>query len=514
MAIIDNSVKSRIRLFFLLLAVLPVLIGLTVFSLYLRARYFEENQLRILNTLQYQKLLIDAWLEDRAQDVTFISQLDFVAAGNLDAMEAFFQDYVHVHDEVYAVVYVTPDGKTAVDQSPRLGIDLSDRTYYKMAMQGKSWISNIVIGRQSGEPIIIFSSPVLGPQGDFNGLIFCPVKVHTLEHMISSYQVDGLSHSRLVDAAGYPLLGGGESPVLPLGKKQPYINDKGQQVIGASVPLDYKNWRLVGEAKVLDVLGNYYLQIGVFSAACLGALALLTPLILRLIHSISGPLIILSHYANAVRYGRPPDACPAPMHGSPVEIQTLRDSICAMVEQLNENMTRLEQLSNTDQLTGLHNRRYLENEGGRLAKICIRGGQPCSCLMIDLDYFKEVNDSHGHAAGDMALKAVAKTILDCCRESDLVARYGGEEFSVIAPNADAEHAFRIADRILTAMRSTSIDIGVESLRLMVSIGVAELSEQLQYGATPLEDMLSKADRALYGAKKQGRNRIVSYKNLE
>ncbi|MFW5734216.1 MAG: GGDEF domain-containing protein, partial [Oceanidesulfovibrio sp.] len=199
---------------------------------------------------------------------------------------------------------------------------------------------------------------------------------------------------------------------------------------------------------------------------------------------------------------------------APKEILDLQKAFCSMVAQLEDNTETMRRIAVTDQLTGMANRRKLEEEGTRIINTCMRANIHCSALLVDIDHFKRVNDTYGHAEGDRALVHVADIILDCCRVSDLVARYGGEEFVVIAPNADVSQAQALAERIRIKVEQYPLVIDDMPLQMTVSVGVAEYSMKPSYGLTPLDDVLGKADSALYTAKESGRNRVCRFMPLK
>ncbi len=168
----------------------------------------------------------------------------------------------------------------------------------------------------------------------------------------------------------------------------------------------------------------------------------------------------------------------------------------------------LEYESNTDALTKLYNRRYLDRSLADAVSFAQRYKLPLSVLLIDADHFKQINDNHGHHTGDLALIALAETIADTVRENDVVARYGGEEITVMTPNTAIEHAVELAERLRRKIEvSTAVPAGknseTETVPLRVSIGVASLSTKIQ----DAKSLLSSADEALYHAKLSGRNRV-------
>ncbi len=166
-------------------------------------------------------------------------------------------------------------------------------------------------------------------------------------------------------------------------------------------------------------------------------------------------------------------------------------------------LDRLKYLSITDDLTGVYNVRYywarLRYEYVR----SVRYGQPLSCLMADLDRFKDVNDKYGHRTGDEVLQRVAKAMSSTVREVDILARYGGEEFGVILPNTGAAGAVKCAENIRNAVAAADFRSGEAAIRVTVSLGAAVLTPEIQSE----EQLAVRADEGLLWAKRQGRNRV-------
>ncbi|MCG8014676.1 MAG: sensor domain-containing diguanylate cyclase [Candidatus Thiodiazotropha sp. 'RUGA'] len=178
-----------------------------------------------------------------------------------------------------------------------------------------------------------------------------------------------------------------------------------------------------------------------------------------------------------------------------------------------ENVTNRERLlisGLTDPLTELHNRRYLDRRLEEELSRSSRYRQPLSCLFIDADHFKRINDNYGHPAGDQVLRELAKRIRSQLRASDVATRYGGEEFAILLPQTNLSEALLLAERIRLEVNSHPIylDQG-ESLQLSVSIGVSETLPMLgkSHHKELGSHLLACADQALYIAKSKGRNRI-------
>ncbi|MBI3947569.1 MAG: diguanylate cyclase [Armatimonadetes bacterium] len=173
-------------------------------------------------------------------------------------------------------------------------------------------------------------------------------------------------------------------------------------------------------------------------------------------------------------------------------------------EKLKDLNAQLATLSFTDGLTGLWNRRYLNQRLDEEVRRARRAAQPLSCLMVDLDHFKGINDRFGHQQGDLVLQMVAGAIRQAVRSSDVVGRYGGEEFCIITPAADLEGAAQIGERIRAGVAEGAVVVDDEAIRVTVSVGVAQLGEEGDATA-----LVAAADQALYAAKAAGRNRVIT-----
>jgi two-component system cell cycle response regulator len=175
------------------------------------------------------------------------------------------------------------------------------------------------------------------------------------------------------------------------------------------------------------------------------------------------------------------------------------------------NRARLLRSGFTDVLTGWHNRRYLTVRIGEELARARRDRNRLVCLMLDVDHFKQVNDTWGHAAGDVVLQELAQRIESQVRASDVAARYGGEEFVVLLPGTDVESASKLAERIRMEIAASPISLpGGEEVIITASIGIAEVSPRPDDKdlKTLGDSLIARADVALYAAKSAGRDRVV------
>jgi diguanylate cyclase (GGDEF)-like protein len=186
-----------------------------------------------------------------------------------------------------------------------------------------------------------------------------------------------------------------------------------------------------------------------------------------------------------------------------VSINDVTESI-AKSYALAQLAKKMELQSNHDQLTGAYNRHFLWSWLPPQLKQCVRHGESLSCLMLDIDHFKRINDTYGHDVGDAVLCGFAKVVGAQLRESDILVRYGGEEFVALLTRADAPVAWEIAGRILQELRLATI-APLDAGAVRCSIGVASWTPEIPCSA---EELLNRADRHLYQAKQNGRDQAV------
>ena len=176
----------------------------------------------------------------------------------------------------------------------------------------------------------------------------------------------------------------------------------------------------------------------------------------------------------------------------------------SVIHQIKKLLREYEYDATVDPLTGLYNRRWLDNMLMRLMQRCRSSHQPFSAIMIDIDFFKQYNDTHGHIAGDRALRTLSHCLMNNLRPKDLMTRYGGEELIALLPGSNLEDARQVAERlrIVVGLADISLSDGTKLPSLTISLGIA----QMHPDDTP-ERLIAAADAALYRAKRGGRNRV-------
>ena len=203
------------------------------------------------------------------------------------------------------------------------------------------------------------------------------------------------------------------------------------------------------------------------------------------------------------------------MPTDPTEMKILEAKIFKAEQYINESlavietkrlMSSLRDSALVDALTGLHNRRYLQEYTEKIVSGVLRRGKAIGLIMCDLDYFKQVNDTYGHAAGDTVLKETANVIRHSVRESDIVIRFGGEEFLVVLLDISSGESMQIAEKIRLNIDQLKIKLPDGAIQKTISLGVSEFPAD----TGTLWSCIKYADVALYRAKNEGRNRCVRF----
>jgi diguanylate cyclase (GGDEF)-like protein len=175
-----------------------------------------------------------------------------------------------------------------------------------------------------------------------------------------------------------------------------------------------------------------------------------------------------------------------------------------------ERVKELERLLDRDYLTGLYNRRFFMERFFEELAWSVRYKETLSIMMLDIDFFKKINDTYGHSCGDEILKQIANALLSVLRTEDIVARYGGEEFIILLPNTNPEGALTAAEKIRGTVQDRNFLCESGDIRLSVTISIGVTTYNGETGLSP-DRLIGQADGALYSAKEGGRNRVAVYK---
>jgi diguanylate cyclase (GGDEF)-like protein len=287
----------------------------------------------------------------------------------------------------------------------------------------------------------------------------------------------------------------------------------------------------VGYYFLSDVTGEAKTIARIIAIAALLIVIIFLPLVVLAARKISYPLEVLAEGADEIARGNfgftldlnanhEIDTLASSFNRMSVKMKDQRDvllkqislleaqkqEITTQYEELAEANARLELIAITDQLTGAYNRRYIMRKIEQELSISIRHGLPMSITMIDIDHFKDINDTHGHQVGDEVLKEVVQVLSSSIRTSDLLGRYGGEEFIIIAPLTGHQEALILAERLRETVSKWPFETTYGFIKLTISLGVATYDGKAETKpGTLLEQLLARADAELYKAKAAGRN---------
>jgi diguanylate cyclase (GGDEF)-like protein len=462
---------------------------------------------------------LELWYAQRALDLQIFSHSEIVVsrltalarprAESRAASRAEVEEYLRYVRErlpVYATIFAL-DARGDVIARAGEPLSLAAAVRRELAKASEPRVSGL-FAAQTGEEVQVVSAPVAA-DGRTSVSLHAVIPIRTLRGLLASPHGDGRVHvyddaGRLVASTidGYR----GELPEA-LARTQPgrvvdYATPDGLRVVASFQPIESPRLRLVYEgdygatfAPIASILARTVgLNLGIVLVLA-GAAFAIARYLLRPLHTLSEAALRLRDGATDVRI---------PVVSADHEVGVLARSFAQMVESLTAARETLEQLAITDGLTKIHNHRYFQEQ----LESAIRGventGAPVALVLLDIDDFKQLNDTHGHTSGDRVLAELAQLLTMHARPRDVVARYGGEEFVVLALGLSLEDAVALAEqiRLSVAAHAFRAPASGERLPVTVSIGVAAYrGDRARFFAD--------ADRALYAAKHGGKDCVVA-----
>lgn len=380
-------------------------------------------------------------------------------------------------------------------------------------------ISNPYISPKTGTPAIAIAAPISGRDGRLLGFLVGSVNLNEdfFVEEIMGYKIGKTGYLYLFNTDRTMILHPDKNRIMkrdvPPGVNRLFdqaiqgfegtgetVNSRGVPQIVSFKRLRTVDWILASAFPQAEA----YAPVRRLRSYLLGAAALVTLVSIVLVWLLTGKITAgLASFTDQVRRIREhPEEGHEIRIDSGGEVNLLAAAFNGLMGKLDETSQKLKELTRTDHLTGLYNRRHLEAEAPRLLSLANRENGASALLMVDVDHFKQVNDSHGHEVGDAVLVHLGTVLRKAVRPYDLVVRYGGEEFLVLLPLITTEEAMEAAERIRCTVRDTPICVNRETLSVTVSIGVYAAR-----GIRDLQDAVARADEALYEAKRGGRNRV-------
>jgi len=294
-----------------------------------------------------------------------------------------------------------------------------------------------------------------------------------------------------------------------------YLNYRQVAVLGAYRWLPERGWGLVVEIEKGEVVLGWLKKVLPFLAIFLAAMVTSTYFLARRIAGkIVAPLESITKKVAAFSENYKSDVLSwFPLNSFVYEeFALLSEAFGSMGERVQRLMETLESEAQYDPLTRLPNRLYFFKRGEQVLELVQRKERVCSLVFLDIDYFKRVNDTYGHAVGDLVLIHLARILENNIRISDVAARLGGEEFTIILPDTDLTGARILAERLRNKICQTPVKLAEGSLSITVSMGIASYwgTKGRIQGNEVLENLIKKADSAMYLAKQKGRNRVEAF----
>ena len=493
---------------------------------------WHERELRIQESKQFldksveeQALSINEWFRDHANTVATVAQLYSVRHLNTETMQYDFNASLTSSRDFNGYVFVNKAGVTEVDTIAPPGTDVSNREYFRLGIQGKPAITDILIGRATGEKVIIFSQPVINNANSISGIVFATVSARKLEDVIQEFEFGQTGRAYLIDKSAHIIAHTGSNGTgsesmennegywrakSGLSGADRYINHRGTEVIGAYQWVPDRDWVLLVEIDEQEVLLPLYILI---QKAVIGSvIILLFALVLTWLmsRSIQRPILMLLSASQGAQYGDYSHTISEEKFSfAPVEIRGLCNAFNIMLGTINEHIALLydrnealavaenkyRKLSTQDQLTQIHNRTYFEDEVSRLQSL---QQVPVGVVICDVDGLKLINDTLGHKAGDDLIRAAANSIVQSFSAHATVARIGGDEFAVLMPDAELAEVFAGIKRLRSTVEEHN-RLHPE-LPLAISTGGAVAANL----PLKLEDIISEADNHMYQEKNRNR----------
>lgn len=522
-----KKITSRLFLWIILLIMLSGCLHLISYMAIDKEKRITDTKSDLEYALSTQQTIIENWADDRMNEIRYLASLPVTKQFQLERMKETYQHYLDTHDELTAIVILDENGYVLLDSAtsdvfPKQNVRLQDQEYFIAAKEGNEYLFDVVTSKATNETVILFSAPVLSESDQLQGVVIGAANVSKINELLSHSIKDkggrillvnhegsivtqisksGNNQTGRLDTVIMDKITAGETPPTS------YLNDKGEEVYSLFTPLFNERYFLINEINKKEVLQSHYQMLGLTMVITLIVIMIGWILMIPVIRHLVQPFHHLVTAINKIKAGNyRMQLNRGFFKGSSVEIRQFMHLFNEMLSTIHKNHQTLQKLSNTDELTGVANRRVFEDHLDREWHHGRREKQPLSLIFMDIDYFKEFNDMFGHQAGDECLRKVAQTAKNTInRPRDLIARYGGEEFVIALPETELKDAVRLAEKVRRQVEQLQIPHS-EGEHVTVSIGVASV---VPTKTMDKELLIESADKALYKAKALGRNRVMT-----
>lgn len=514
-----DTLKGRLR-FFIINLILFVVLIISVFLMFMTKAQIKTTYVKELNSIvKMQNLAIEKWLNERELDIRILASLDDTKKNNLKRVKKTFEAFVNNQSEFYSVSLVNVNGHTILDSTFEKKHYIGDKEFFLEALDGVDTISKAVINKNENIPIIYFTSPVFDEYNEIISLVVASVRLSSIQAIVESFRFSQTGETFIVNKNNQLLtkrkfdnnikiLSHISNTQIKNGFYTSYSKDN---VLGSYIKTNFDRWYIVAqihESEMYEMFEQFITYVLIF---ILVLLILLMPLILMFSNKIVKPIQFLLRGSQKIEdgdYGHKINQ--AQIKGATCELRDLTHSFNSMSDVLKSVIDELTVQSTIDMLTKLFNRAELMRLAKQKFENSLLNNKNIAVLMIDIDFFKKINDTYGHQTGDVAIEMVANTIKTSILHTDIAGRYGGEEFVVFIEDTNKEFSLSIAQRIRLSIENLQIKSNQNNIQCTCSIGVFYMNNiDTSFN---LEDAIEKADQALYEAKATGRNKVVIYSN--
>jgi diguanylate cyclase (GGDEF)-like protein len=523
----------RRHFFSFLVLITLIIVGLTALLYFPTRRGLERQQLALVEKYRDEVISsLDKWVRftRREVEVGALFTSEYISAGTATSpgLTILFEGMVESEDSPFVDLLLTDlEGNllnSRVHGDEIEPVNLVDRDYVRYGIEGRSTISGFYRSRNSGFPILAVASPV-SVRGDTAGVLAGIIRLESLVEAFNEITLDTMGRKYLINGEGYVVSREGfvelyagedrraldedyqaakpvaEKIVAGIGETSRYSGMSGTEVFGSYAWFEPLNLGVVVEVRGDMTLRPIYNLMKIILLSGGFFLFVSGVLVYRLTYNFLNPLDRLVTFTHhMVEEGRTE---PIDMR-TESELDTLIENFNIMNSVIRLRERQLRDMAMRDSLTGLYNHGLLYDLLKREFSRVARSSECISFLMVDIDHFKEVNDSYGHQAGDTVLKRIADILTGQIRKGDIVGRYGGEEFGIVVSCGSEEEVGILAERLRERVEKHQFETPRGVVSVTVSIGGKTVRDP---SSTP-EDLVRLADEALYLAKETGRNRVV------
>ena len=542
-----KSIKTQIIVFALLATIIPS-VTMGWLSYVQNSKFLNEKikqELRVVTSQVSREL--DLWLKDRLYDLRVFSS-SYVVLENLE--KVLREGSAHIESVVAhrrLKDYLWSVREKIVDYQELMLLDLqgapvatsSDKVttvklpekWLERAQANKYTIASAYWDETLQAAVIVIAQPIRTANERLLGVLVAKLNFSTISKILMKYAQGEIGELYLITKDGF-LLDSSQSISAKFletkllnnttqklfsqeGEPNAYLGYHNRPVVGTLKRMSELGWGVVAEKERAKAYAQIVRLRNLTLALVFGLLLLIGLAAYLLSLSLVLPLNRLTSGAGKVAGGDLEVDVPVSSRSEVgyltevfndmvARLRQGREELASINETLREKNVELHEISITDSLTGLYNRKHLMETLDKEVSRSQRHSRSFSLLVIDIDHFKKYNDTYGHLAGDEVLSKLASVFKECIRSSDYAARYGGEEFIIMLPEIGPEQGVEAAERIRHKVAEEIFNSDGESIKVTISVGVASFPEN----GEDAESVIRNADAALYEAKELGRNRVV------